>query len=130
MIGSKYGQVIPEFINRLQQGEYPLNIFGNGQHMRSFIYIDDHVEMIFKAVLLAKKNEVYNIGNVNEIPIIELAEIIMNLMNLEPRFIFLPEREGDHKRRKPTIEKLLKQIGSYKFMNLKDGLLEMINYKK
>lgn len=130
MIGSKYGQVIPEFINRLKQGEYPLNIFGDGQHMRSFTYIDDHVEMIYKLVLFSKKNEVYNVGNVNEISIIELAEIIMNLMNLDPKFIFLPEREGDHKRRKPTIEKLINQIGPFTFMNLKNGLMEMITFKK
>jgi nucleoside-diphosphate-sugar epimerase len=128
MIGSKYGQVIPEFINRLKHGEYPLNIFGDGQHMRSFIYIDDHVEMIYKALLLAKRNEIYNVGNINEISILDLAKIIMNLMKLEPNFIFLKERDGDHKRRQPAIEKLLDYIGSYEFTHLNEGLFKMVNH--
>jgi nucleoside-diphosphate-sugar epimerase len=129
MIGSKYGQVIPEFINRLQSGEYPLNIFGKGQHMRSFIFINDHVELIYKAMQLAKKNEVYNIGNTDEITILDLAKKIMNLMNLEPNFNFLPERNGDHMRRKPSIDKLIAHIGPYNFLNLDNGLIKMLDKK-
>jgi UDP-glucuronate decarboxylase len=129
MIGTKYGQVIPEFITRLKDGEYPLNIFGSGNHTRSFTYIDDHVDMTYKAVSNATKNQVYNLGNDAEISIVDLAKLIMECMDLNPKFNFLDERSGDHLRRKPSINKLLKEIDKHAFITLKEGVLKILNYK-
>jgi nucleoside-diphosphate-sugar epimerase len=128
MVGTRYGQVIPEFIVRLKEGEYPLNILGDGKHTRSFIYIDDHVSLAFAAVMKAKRDEVYNLGNPHETSIIELAELAMTKLGLEPAFKFLPERSGDHKRRVPSVDKLLKQIGSFNFTSLDSGLTKMIEH--
>ena len=127
MVGTKYGQVIPEFITRLRQGEYPLQIFGNGEHKRSFIYVNDHVDLAFKAITTAQRNEVYNLGNPEEISIKSLAEIIMKKMNLEPKFLFGEERSGDHKRRLPSIEKLLGNIGPHQLMNIEEGVALMLD---
>ena len=126
MVGTKYGQVIPEFITRLRQGEYPLQIFGNGEHTRSFIYVNDHVDLAFKAINTAQRNEVYNLGNPEEISIKNLAEIIMQQMQLEPKFLFGEERSGDHKRRQPSIEKLLINIGPHPLLNIKEGVSLML----
>ena len=127
MVGTKYGQVIPEFIQRLKDGEYPLTILGDGKHTRSFIYIDDHVSLAFAATLKAKRNEVYNLGNPHETSILDLGELAMKKLGLKPSFKFLTERSGDHKRRVPNINKLLGQIGSYNFISLEDGLTKMID---
>jgi nucleoside-diphosphate-sugar epimerase len=126
MVGTKYGQVIPEFITRLRQGEYPLQIFGNGEHTRSFIYVNDHVDLAFKAITTAQRNEVYNLGNPEEISIKNLAEIIMQQMKLEPKFLFGEDRSGDHKRRQPSIEKLLANIGPHPLLNINKGVALML----
>ena len=126
MIGTKYGQVIPEFITRLREGEYPLKLYGNGSHTRSFIYVTDHVELVFKSVNGAKPNNIYNIGNPEEISILNLATIIMKKMKLQPKFDFLEERAGDHKRRQPSITKLVNTIGEFNMINLENGIELMI----
>lgn len=127
MIGTKYGQVIPEFIQRLKEGEYPLRILGNGMHTRSFIYIDDHVDMTTRAVLSARTNQVYNLGNPIETSIIDLAKLVMTKLDLHPKFEFLPERQGDHKRRVPNIQKLEAQIGKVHFTSLETGITKMLS---
>jgi nucleoside-diphosphate-sugar epimerase len=126
MIGTKYGQVIPEFITRLRGGEYPLRIFGDGHHTRSFIYVTDHVELAFRAITGASYNNVYNLGNPHEISIKEVAEIAMRKIGVEPKFEFLEERNGDHKRRQPAIEKLLLEIGPFYMINIEDGIEKML----
>ncbi len=126
MIGTKYGQVIPEFIQRLANGEYPLNIYGNGEHMRSFCFVTDNVRMTADVALSNADSGVYNIGNNDEVSIKYLGEMIMRKMNLEPAFNFLPERVGDHKRRCPNTTKLFKAIGTQNFIPLENGIEQMI----
>jgi UDP-glucuronate decarboxylase len=126
MVGSKYGQVIPEFIERLNNGEHPLKIIGDGNHTRSFCYIDDHIDLTWRALNAAIKNEVYNIGNPIEIKIIDLASIIMKKMKLKVNYEFLSERSGDHKRRVPDISKLIKEVGEFDFISLENGIQKLI----
>jgi len=130
MVGTKYGQVIPEFIQRLDEGEYPLNIYGNGEHMRSFCYVTDNVRMTVDAALAPGARGVYNIGNSHEVSILELGSQIMRKMGKEPRFHFLPEREGDHKRRCPDTAKLHAMIGKQRYVDLEDGIDRMLNARK
>ena len=123
MISSKYGQVIPEFINRLKKGEYPLRIIGNGQQTRSFCYIDDHIELTWRLICNEYSyNDVYNIGNPYEIKILDLAKTIMKKIGLKPNFTFTEGRKGDHKRRKPDISKILDVVGLYNFISLEKGI--------
>ena len=126
MIGTKYGQVIPEFINRLQHGEYPLKILGTGEHTRSFCYIDDHVALTMKLFQSNDYNTVVNLGNPYEISIKQLANKIMSIMGLEPKLEFKKEREGDHLRRNPCLTKLKGIIGNYNFLSLEEGIIKSL----
>ncbi|MEM9363424.1 MAG: SDR family NAD(P)-dependent oxidoreductase [Bacteroidota bacterium] len=128
MVGTKYGQVIPEFVQRVKNGEYPLKIFGNGKHTRSFIHIDDHVELTTRLIFSKNltKNTVYNLGNDYEISILEVGKIVMALLGKAPKFEFLEEREGDHLRRSPDLTKLFSIIGEFEFIGLKEGISTMI----
>jgi nucleoside-diphosphate-sugar epimerase len=127
MVGTKYGQVIPEFISRLYAGEYPLTIYGNGEHKRSFCYISDNVKLTFDLALSQARNDVFNIGNIEEISIKTLGSLIMNKMDKKPMFTYLPERDGDHHRRCPDISKLKHAITIDDFVSLDVGLNEMIH---
>lgn len=126
MIGTKYGQVIPEFIQRLKGGEYPLSIIGNGMQTRSFCNVVDHVELAWRAMHNATPNNIYNIGNTSEINMLDLAKLIMTKMNLAPEFNHLEKRSGDPQRRSPDISKLLNEIGDYKFLSLSEGVDRLI----
>lgn len=122
MVGTKYGQVIPEFIARLKNGEYPLRIYGNGEHRRSFIYVTDNVKDTVRLVLSNAGSGVYNIGNDLETSILELGSSIMRIMGKEPEFEFLPERQGDHMRRRPDTTKIHEVIGESGYIGLTEGL--------
>ena len=126
MVGTKYGQVIPEFIQRLSEGEHPLNIYGNGEHKRSFCYVTDNVSMTADIALSDAPNGVYNIGNTHEVSVLELGKRIMRMMGKEPQFVFLPERSGDHKRRCPDTGKLFSAIDFRDCVSLEEGLHLMI----
>ena len=126
MIGTKYGQVIPEFIKRLKEGEYPLAVYGNGEHKRSFCYVTDNVENTVDLVMSQAKNSIFNVGNSQEISILELGSLIMEKMGLEPKFRFLPEREGDHKRRCPNTDKMHAVIGTRTYITLNEGIAKML----
>lgn len=127
MVGTKYGQVIPEFINRIQMGEYPLDIYGTGAHKRSFCYVSDNTRMTVELALSSSASGVYNIGNNDEISILELATMIMRKMGKDPQFHFLQERVGDHKRRCPDTTKLWNAIGTQNYISLEEGIELMLS---
>jgi nucleoside-diphosphate-sugar epimerase len=122
MIGTKYGQVIPEFISRLKAGEYPLNIYGDGKHTRSFCYIKDHVELSMKVINSKKENLVVNLGNDHEVSIHDLANKIMMSLEIKPSLNCLPSRQGDHLRRCPDLNLLKSIVGEYEYHTLEDGI--------
>lgn len=126
MVGTKYGQVIPEFIQRLRDGEYPLAVYGSGEHKRSFCYVTDNVNDTVDLALSAAKNEIFNVGNDAEVSVYNLGSSIMEKMGLEPKFRFLPEREGDHKRRRPDTTKIHGVIGEREYVSLDQGLEMML----
>jgi UDP-glucuronate decarboxylase len=130
MIGSKYGQVVPELINRILQGEYPLKIIGDGRHTRSFCYINDHCLLTLKLLTSFNRNIIVNLGNPIEITIKELASEIFQLFNKVESFDFLTEREGDHQRRCPDIALLKSIVGEFSFTPLRNGLIETIEFYK
>ena len=117
---SEYGQVVPEFINKMYKDD-KFTIIGNGNHTRSFCFVSDHTRLVLK---LAEKisNEIVNVGNNKEIKIFDLAKNIHEIENkkFEPKF--LPEREYDHKRRQPDITKLKSLINDYPKVSLEEGL--------
>ncbi len=121
---SEYGQVIPEFINKMFNDE-KFTIIGNGEHTRSFCYVSDHTRLVRKLAETVS-NQVVNIGNDKETRIIDLAEMMHKMENKEFNPEFLLEREYDHKRRCPDISKLKKLINDYPKVTLEEGLKRTI----
>ena len=126
MINTKYGQVVPELIKKVQTSSKSLEIIGSGNETRSFCFIDDHINLTIKAIKFAKANQTYNIGNPNEVKIIELAELINFLMDKNLTIKNSKPRLGDHSRRCPSIKKLLDFIGEYSFLSLEKGIKKML----
>ncbi len=125
---SEYGQVIPEFINKMFKDKQ-FTIIGDGNHTRSFCYVDDHTRL---ARILSEKisNEIVNVGNDKEIRIVDLAEMIHNIENKSFNPNYLPARDYDHKRRCPDISKLKKLINEGPKITLREGLEKTIqDYK-
>ena len=125
---SEYGQVIPEFINKMFK-EKEFTIIGDGKQTRSFCYVTDHTRIVRKLTENIS-NEIINVGNDIEIKIINLAEMIHKIENKKFKPKFLPEREYDHKRRCPNISKLKKIIDDNPKISLEDGLKKTIEYYK
>lgn len=121
---SEYGQVIPEFIEKMFSKKQ-FSIIGNGEQTRSFCYVTDHTRLARK-LMQNTSNEIINLGNDKEIKIIELAKKIHELENIEFKTKFLPDREYDHKRRRPDITKIKKLILDEPRISLEEGLKKTI----
>lgn len=128
MVGTRYGQVVPEFVNRMLY-EDKFTIIGDGHPTRSFCYINDATWMMRE---LMEKNTVglVNLGNDEEMTILELAKMIHQLNNKSFSPEFLPARPNDHKRRRPDITYLKSLLPNLTFTPLTLGLEKVINFYK
>ena len=124
MVNTQYGQVIPEFIRKCRH-EPRFEIIGDGTHTRSFCYVKDTVRRI---VAVAERGDepVYNVGNDEELTVLELARTIHQLMGRPFKPVFLPERADDHRRRCPDIGLLRKALGTLEETALEQGLARTI----
>jgi dTDP-glucose 4,6-dehydratase len=122
------GRVIPNFIYQALTGK-PLTIYGDGSQTRSFCYIDDLVEGIYK-LLLADYNYPVNLGNPQEITINALAKIILSLTNSTSTIEYKPLPEDDPKRRSPDISKAKKILSWEPKVPLEEGLRKTIAWFK
>ena len=122
MDNTKYGQVVPEFFRKVYEPEFTL--IGDGSQTRSFCHVDDHKVL---AVRLAEydSNSVVNIGNDEEITILDLAKKVHEIKGraFEPKF--LPARDYDTQVRQPDIRKIRLLYPSYEFISIDDGLRRM-----
>jgi len=127
---SQYGRVIVKFINQAVSNE-PLTIYGNGSQTRSFCYVTDLIEGLFK--LLLKPNvdgEVVNMGNDEEITILNLANLIIKLTEPKSTITFQTLPKDDPKRRRPDINKAKNLLGWKPKINLEQGLTKTIKWLK
>lgn len=97
------GRVIPAFIGQALRGE-DLTVFGDGSQTRSFCYVDDEVEGLYK-LLLSDYALPVNIGNPEEITILDFAKEIIKLTSTEQKIIFKPLPQDDPLQREPDIKK-------------------------
>src|SRR6478609_4349862 len=97
------GRVLPAFIGQALRGE-DLTVFGDGSQTRSFCYVDDQVEGIYK-LLMSDYSLPMNIGNPSEITIKEFAEEIIKLSGTTQKIIYQPLPKDDPKQRQPDIRK-------------------------
>ena len=128
MDNTEYGQVIPEFIRKINRDE-DFTIIGSGSQTRSFCYVEDHAKIVSRLGDSAK-NEIINVGAGEELTISKLALVIHELMDAQFNPVYLPERPNDTKRRQPDITKIMERYPDYKFVSLLGGLEKTILWYK
>src|SRR3569623_3022376 len=95
------GRVLPNFMGQALRGE-PLTIYGDGSQTRSFCYVDDLVEGIAR-LIMKTFHEPVNLGNPDEVTILEFAREILKLSGSKSAFDYRPLPQDDPKLRKPDI---------------------------
>ena len=103
------GRVLPAFIGQALRGE-DLTVFGDGSQTRSFCYVDDLIEGIYR-LLMSDHSEPVNIGNPHEITISEFAEEIMELTGTDQKVVYKELPVNDPMQRKPNISKAQSILG-------------------
>jgi dTDP-glucose 4,6-dehydratase len=122
------GRVLPAFIGQALRGE-DLTVFGDGTQTRSFCYVDDEIEGIFR-LLMSDYKLPMNIGNPNEITIGDFAEEIVKLTGTKQKVVYHPLPQDDPKQRKPNIEKAKQILGWEPKVSRADGLRITYEYFK
>ena len=122
------GRAVPNFLNQALTGQ-PLTIYGDGTQTRSFCYVDDLIEGIYK-LLLSDENRPVNIGNPTEMTILELAGVVNKLIDNPVEMTFLPNKrgEGDPQRRRPDISRAQEVLDWQPGISLKEGLSRTFPY--
>lgn len=124
----KDGRVISTFINQALKNE-PLTVFGEGSQTRSIQYVSDLVDGVM-ALMRSDINTPVNIGNPEEISILDLAKLIIKLSNSNSDLIFKPLPIDDPKVRKPDISFAKKHLNWEPLIGLEEGLIKSINWYK
>jgi dTDP-glucose 4,6-dehydratase len=122
------GRVLPAFIGQALRGE-DLTMFGDGSQTRSFCYVDDLVEGIYR-LLMSDYHLPINIGNPSEITIKEFGEEILKLTGANQKLISLPLPKDDPKQRQPDITKARAILGWEPKVNRAKGLKITYEYFK
>jgi dTDP-glucose 4,6-dehydratase len=122
------GRVLPAFIGQALRGE-DLTVFGDGSQTRSFCYVEDEVDGIFR-LLFSDYHLPVNIGNPDEITIWEFAEEIVKLTGTSQKIICKPLPKDDPKQRKPDISKARQILGWQPKVSRSEGLKITYEYFK
>ncbi|MDD5097365.1 MAG: SDR family oxidoreductase [Candidatus Omnitrophica bacterium] len=122
------GRVVPNFIFQALNNA-ALTIYGKGGQTRSFCYIDDLVEGIYR-LMLSKVNEPVNLGNPHEFTIRQLAKLVLELTGSKSKLVLKPLPQDDPKQRQPDITKAKKLLGWQPVISLEEGLKKTISWFK
>ena len=122
------GRVVTNFIVQALNGE-DITIYGKGNQTRSFCYVSDTVAGIIKA-MDSESNEVFNIGNPNEITILQLAETIIQLTESKSGVKYQELPDDDPTQRKPDIGKAINILDWKPDIGLEEGLSKTIGWVK
>lgn len=123
------GRVVSNFINQCINDQ-DITIYGDGNHTRSFCYIDDLVDGLVKLMNNIDTIGPINLGNPSEITIQDLAILIKLLTLSESKIIYKPLPKDDPKKRKPDISKAIQYLNWKPHTDLSDGILNTIEYFK
>jgi len=123
-----YAGVVSEFIRRVMDGKLPV-IFGDGEQTRDFIYVDDVVEYLVKALNYEPKNgfEVFNVGTGKPITINQLADLVLKMVgkeNLKP--VYEKPKEGEIKHSVANIVKTVNHLNYVPQYTLEEGLRRIL----
>ncbi len=122
------GRVVSNFIVAALQGK-PLEIYGDGSQTRSFCYITDMVEGLIRLMESDSTGPV-NLGNPVEIPVKQLAEMVLTMIASKSSLKFLPLPQDDPHRRKPDIIRAMGELAWQPRVELSDGLRNTVAYFK
>ncbi|MCG8373480.1 MAG: SDR family oxidoreductase [Balneolales bacterium] len=122
------GRALPAFMGQALRGE-DITVFGDGSQTRSFTYVDDLVEGIYR-LAMSDECEPVNIGNPQEVSILDFAKEIVELTGSESKIVFKDLPSDDPKVRQPNIDKAKQTLGWEPKVKRKDGLAKTLAYFK
>ena len=122
------GRIVPNLITQALTGR-PMTIYGNGKQTRSFCYVSDLIQGIYK-LMKADFHEPVNLGNPIEKNMLELADIIKEITGATSKFVFQPLPGDDPRQRRPDIARAQKVLGWRPKVNLQEGLTKTICWFK
>jgi UDP-glucose 4-epimerase len=132
----QYGMVVPNFVRQALLGD-PITVFGDGTQSRSFTYVGDAVQALMKLMThQAAVGEVFNIGNVEEVSILELAERIKKAARSDSRIVKIPYDQAyeagfeDMPRRVPDLTKIHRAIGFEPKVDLNEIIERVIDFQR
>jgi len=120
------GRVVPSFINQALRGE-PLTVFGDGSQTRSFQYVSDLVDGI-RLLMDSQVTEPVNIGNPNELTVLDFAKLILKLTGSASPIAYRPLPQDDPKVRRPDIARAKALLGWEPRIPVETGLAETIRW--
>ena len=120
------GRVVPAFISQALNNE-PLTVFGDGSQTRSFCYVSDLIDGIFR-LALSDFHEPVNIGNPAEMTILDFAQKILALIGSQAQIVFKPLPVDDPRVRQPDISRANRLLGWQPKVDFESGIRETIGY--
>jgi dTDP-glucose 4,6-dehydratase len=122
------GRAIPNFISQALCNK-PITVYGDGSQTRSFCYVSDLTDGIYK-LLISREHNPVNIGNPNEMTLLQLAKAIIKLTGSNSRIVHKALPVDDPKVRRPNIAKAKRLLKWEPVVELEEGLCRTINYFK
>jgi dTDP-glucose 4,6-dehydratase len=120
------GRVVPAFVDQALRGE-PITIFGDGSQTRSFCYVSDLVDGLYR-LLLSNEALPVNLGNPREMTILEFAQTIAEITGSRAGLVNRALPEDDPKQRQPDIAKARRLLGWNPVVTLEEGMLKTVEY--
>jgi dTDP-glucose 4,6-dehydratase len=120
------GRVVPAFVSQALANK-PITVFGAGGQTRSFCYVSDLIEGIYRLMNSSMVRPV-NIGNPHELTVLAFARAIIRQTNSRSKIVFKPLPQDDPKQRRPDITRAKKLLGWQPKISLKEGLAATIEY--
>ncbi|MDP3143166.1 MAG: SDR family oxidoreductase [Candidatus Omnitrophota bacterium] len=120
------GRVVPNFIYQALHNK-PLTVYGKGKQTRSFCYVSDLIEGIYK-LMHSNISDPVNLGNPNEFTIIDFAKLVIKLTDTKSKIVFKPLPQDDPKQRRPDISKAKKLLNWQPSIQLEKGLHATIKW--
>jgi dTDP-glucose 4,6-dehydratase len=124
------GRVVSNFIVQALE-QKPLTVYGRGEQTRSFCYVDDEVRGLVKLLLAPDTPEIHlpvNIGNPQELKVLEIARTILDLTGSRSKIVYEPLPEDDPKVRRPDIDRARTLLDWQPAISLEEGLKRTISY--
>jgi len=120
------GRVVPAFVSQALTNK-PITVFGQGTQTRSFCYVSDLIEGIYR-LMMSDYGLPVNIGNPTELTMLQFAEAIIKATRSRSKIVFKPLPQDDPKQRKPDITKAKKHLRWEPAVTLNEGLKKTISY--